>query len=338
MRDEYFCPNCNATLNYQSGFDPNRGSWTCTECGTHLMDDDVYDGDTFEGIAWYCDDCGALLNRQSGFSNRCGSWTCKKCGHSNSISEDEIISNDETMWCPSCGRALNRQLGFSDVYFDWKCTYCDSKLHREYYSDSFEVVDEDYDSDDCSDESADESSFPTNKRPRYVHQDDDDEFSQFLEKAVTALFKGIFWIIKMIGKLIFFIFKEIFNLLKKIVHCYTDPQKNGKISRKDFDKLRTNAFFRNHKQLPINNYYYDLLHRKVDTVKTILYNSGFKNIKAIPIKDLSYADRHRIGEVEQVVINGTSFFEPEDMFPYNAQIIITYHEKRDNNHRRKVHE
>ena len=95
MRDEYFCPNCNAILNDQYGFDPDKGSWTCTECGTHLMDDDVYEGDSFEGVAWYCDDCGALLNRQSGFYDYYGSWKCTECGHWNSISEDDIVDSEE---------------------------------------------------------------------------------------------------------------------------------------------------------------------------------------------------------------------------------------------------
>lgn len=95
MRDEYFCPNCEAILNDQYGFDPDKGSWTCTKCGMHLMDDDVYEGDTFEGVAWYCDDCGAFLNRQSGFYDYCGSWICTECGHSNPINEDEIIGDDD---------------------------------------------------------------------------------------------------------------------------------------------------------------------------------------------------------------------------------------------------
>ena len=96
MRDEYFCPNCNAILNDQYGFDPDKGSWTCTQCGTHLMDDDVYEGDTYEGVAWYCDNCGALLNRQSGFYDYCGYWTCTECGYYNSISENEITNNDSS--------------------------------------------------------------------------------------------------------------------------------------------------------------------------------------------------------------------------------------------------
>lgn len=48
--DEYFGPNCGATLNNQPGFDPDGGIWTCTSCGKLLMDDDVYEGDTFEGV------------------------------------------------------------------------------------------------------------------------------------------------------------------------------------------------------------------------------------------------------------------------------------------------
>ena len=55
--DEYFCPNCGAILNDQYGFAPDGGTWRCTECGELLVDDDVYNGDSFEGIAWYCDSC-----------------------------------------------------------------------------------------------------------------------------------------------------------------------------------------------------------------------------------------------------------------------------------------
>ena len=51
--DEYFCPNCGAILNDQYGFAPDGGTWRCTECGELLVDDDVYNGDSFEGIAWY---------------------------------------------------------------------------------------------------------------------------------------------------------------------------------------------------------------------------------------------------------------------------------------------
>ena len=30
---DWWCDECNASLNDQPGFDPNCGSWVCTECG-----------------------------------------------------------------------------------------------------------------------------------------------------------------------------------------------------------------------------------------------------------------------------------------------------------------
>lgn len=135
--NEYFCPNCGATLNDQDGFDPNNGTWTCTECGQHLMDDDIYDGDTFEGVAWYCDECGALLNRQTGFSDGYGSWTCTECGHTNGITENDIIDNDK-ITCPNCGADLS-----SESSYECSCYCCGVKLHRDYSTDPFEVVEED---------------------------------------------------------------------------------------------------------------------------------------------------------------------------------------------------
>ena len=144
--DEYYCPNCGATLNNQDGFDPDKGTWTCTECDQRLMDDDVYNGDTFKGIEWRCNNCNALLNRQYGFSDALGTWICTACGHTNSITEDEIIDEDELTRCPNCDGALNPQAGFSTYDYDWECTYCGAKLHRDFFSDDFAVVE---DEDEC---------------------------------------------------------------------------------------------------------------------------------------------------------------------------------------------
>lgn len=141
--DEYFCPKCGAILNDQYGFDPNGGTWRCTECGELLMDDDVYDGDSFEGVAWYCDSCGAFLNRQYGFSDSYGSWTCTECGHSNGITEDDIISDNQPEFrCPNCDVALDFQPGFDRYEDDWKCTACGVHLYHSYSSDRYSVVEE----------------------------------------------------------------------------------------------------------------------------------------------------------------------------------------------------
>ena len=139
--DEYFCPNCGAILNDQYGFAPDGGTWRCTECGELLVDDDVYNGDSFEGIAWYCDSCGALLNRQCGFSDSYGSWTCTECGHHNRISEDDIVSEEQIEFsCPNCGVALDFQPGFNKYDDDWECSSCGAHLHHSYSDDEYTII------------------------------------------------------------------------------------------------------------------------------------------------------------------------------------------------------
>lgn len=49
----------------------------------------------FPGVDWYCDECDDWLNAQSGFNDGEGSWICAACGHSNTISSDMIISDDD---------------------------------------------------------------------------------------------------------------------------------------------------------------------------------------------------------------------------------------------------
>lgn len=89
--NEYFCPNCDAILNDQPGFDPELGVWTCTECGQELYSDNIENTmSRFEGVIWHCDSCGKILNTQYGFSDTYGTWVCTECGFENSISEDNI--------------------------------------------------------------------------------------------------------------------------------------------------------------------------------------------------------------------------------------------------------
>lgn len=61
----------------------------------------------------------------------------------------------------------------------------------------------------------------------------------------------------------------------------------------------------------------------------MLKYNGFKNIKAIPIKDIGEDSEKFVFEVEQIVINGVSFFEIGDHFMETSEIIITYHEKKE---------
>ena len=60
----------------------------------------------------------------------------------------------------------------------------------------------------------------------------------------------------------------------------------------------------------------------------ILYkNAGFMNINAIPLHDLTRFNLKKEGMVESVTINGEEDFEEGEVYPKNANILITYHSK-----------
>jgi hypothetical protein len=135
--DEYYCPNCDAILNEQIGFDPNLNVWTCEICGQELYGDDIESTmHRFSNIVWHCDCCGTVLNKQSGFTDSCESWRCTECGHKNRITEDEVYDSEEDYErdkveyaCPNCNCTLNDQ---PDFYNDaiYTCSDCGKKLYR----------------------------------------------------------------------------------------------------------------------------------------------------------------------------------------------------------------
>ncbi len=72
-----------------------------------------------------------------------------------------------------------------------------------------------------------------------------------------------------------------------------------------------------------------LIGEHVYVVISFLKSNGYKNIKSIPIKDVDCNSNKYVFEVEQVVINNISFFEMGDIFLESAEIIVTYHTKKE---------
>lgn len=339
--DEYFCPNCGATLSDQPGFDPDGGTWTCTCCGKLLMDDDVYDGDTFEGVAWYCDECGALLNRQPGFSDSYGSWRCTNCGHLNGTTEDDII--EEGLTCPNCGSSLKSQYSFSEWSDDHTCTDCGAKLHRSYSGDPFEVekeddgpvcprcgarlktqslyseIDDDWTCEECGAKLHREYSFDPyeevddNSEDSEDNDDNDDISYSYHSQESRA--------------------SASYSTQGEQNHSsFTSPsmvKSKERLPDSELRKKRVKAFFFKRKRIEVGYDYTALLRRNNEFVVTALHNKGFNNIKSIPIKDVYRGSACCVGEVEQVVIDGSPFFNSGDQIPYNAEIIITYHDKKE---------
>ena len=78
--DEYYCKNCNSTLNDQMGFDPRNLAWKCKKCGNICSCIEPEDG-----MFWFCDKCKAMLSIQQGFTTKKRRWRCAECGHVNRV-------------------------------------------------------------------------------------------------------------------------------------------------------------------------------------------------------------------------------------------------------------
>lgn len=85
-----FCPNCEANLTFQKGYQNDLSYWICKGCGKLLLNPSVPGT-----IAWICDKCDTLLNIQEGFTEDCKQWNCKKCGHNNIIDLAETYESEE---------------------------------------------------------------------------------------------------------------------------------------------------------------------------------------------------------------------------------------------------
>lgn len=87
------------------------------------------------------------------------------------------------------------------------------------------------------------------------------------------------------------------------------------------------AFFYE-KQLVLNVSSQDLIGEHIYYVVSRLKCNSIKNVKTFSIADVCPNSNKYVFEVEQVVINGVSFFEAGFVFNENAQVYITYHAKK----------
>ena len=258
--EEYFCTNCDAVLNNQNGFDPYGGTWTCTVCGQLLVDEDTFNGDKYEGVAWFCDECGAFLNKQNGFNDYNDSFICTNCYHTNRINESEIYkSKDE---------------------------YLNSKYLDRNQNSGAENNEEENENSDVENDEEEDDNETDNHASKYVNVN-----------AAT---------------------------LEQLYDNYTIIPSKGSIF---FKRMKAKLF--NKKCISIEASSSDMVGKNVDYVQARLFNNGFKNIKIIPVKDIYIHTNKTVGEVGQVVINGNSQFEKNDSIQYDAEIVISFHVKRE---------
>lgn len=212
---------------------------------------------------------------------------------------------------------MNSQYGFSDSYETWTCTEC-GHVNGTTEQDVYESQ-EDYEYQKSVNE---ESGFwgaiikgvisgigemSSDDEDTSDDEDisDDDYTSSYSTKANST------------------------NESSTFIFSNSTLMQSNKNVEKVLRKKRLKAFLFNKKKILIGYDCYALLGKDVKFVLTALHNRAFNNKKVIPIKDLYINSTKLEGEVEQIMVDDISFFNSNDSFPYNIEIIITYHEKRE---------
>lgn len=112
-----------------------------------------------------------------------------------------------------------------------------------------------------------------------------------------------------------------------------EEQRRIRQAKKDKERKQRNkrikAFFFSKKNLALEFATSDLVGDNVDSVVEEIKDAGFNNYKTVPIKDIYVGSTKYVGEVEQIVINGQSWLAEGTMVPYDAEIIITFHVKKE---------
>ena len=128
----------------------------------------------------------------------------------------------------------------------------------------------------------------------------------------------------------YFFSKILSEFRKKIVALQLRLEKERECkARNELRKKRAKAFFFKGKKITVPCDYEDLIGRNASYVANIFSESAFTDVKTIPVKDIYKGSTYKVGQVEQVVIGGSSYFRKGDLLPYDAEIIITYHEKKE---------
>ncbi|WP_373760065.1 hypothetical protein [Streptococcus ferus] len=112
-----------------------------------------------------------------------------------------------------------------------------------------------------------------------------------------------------------------------------EEQKRIRQAKKEKERKQRNkrikALLFNKKNLTLEFSISDCIGENVYSVIEKIEEAGFNNFKTEGIKDIFIGSDNYVGEVEQVIINGQSCLQKGIMVPYNAEIIIRFHVKRE---------
>lgn len=341
---EYFCPNCGATLDNQVGFDPNNGVWECSECGQVLFGDEVESTQAFfDDVVWRCDNCDAVLNVQPGFVDVLGNWICTECGYENEISEESIIDSS-----PGPASKTLRRLEHFSHFLEW----VSERIAQEDISSDIQSENANPDGDClCLQDKA-------GKEDTDI---DDVETKTLQTQASTvenpSIGKRIWYhvIRKKIetkqssGELVGLTIKDVYEKLTRwgFYKVKTVAEEDLEINNIEKEGTVSNIiingypFFESNSLFPFNATAIIRYHtlktigpplsskqakgKNYQNILDIFVNAGFCNVEARPIFDLTFGWLTKDGAVEKIQIEGKHDFSVNSNYRLDANIVISYH-------------
>lgn len=255
---------------------------------------------------YYCTRCGASLNEQDGFDPEYGVWTCTECGaelYDNNMYNGDLYP-DIIWYCDSCGAVLNKQSGFSDYFSSWICSECG-------FTNTISE-DEIYESEEDYERSKAEKAKYENGIENYYYEDyNDDDYDDDCNDDY---------------------YDENYN--------EEESDKNHSATQVDLESelehalyatrgKRIKAFIFSKKKIKIEYASSELIGKNYRDVILLLTRVGFKKVRGRALKDLYIENCHKIYETDNIAISGIEHFEKNDVFSYNSDIIVTYHEKKE---------
>jgi len=344
--EEYYCPNCGAILNNQSGFDPDLGDWECAECGQHLYGDDVEEGIIYPGVIWHCDMCGALLNKQVGFSDIYGTWICTECGYENDIDDDNIYGEGDYHRPSKLERFANFLGRIADSVSD-EASESDNEEDEEFSeSDQERMTVEETEQEEAKAERLrrEESenaeriarhnkwkrlkAFFLSRKRIDIGYSSDDLVGQPVDAVVDKLTKSGFT--KVGTQTIKDVYPGSRYYLGEVDTVIIDDSTDFVAT----DRFRYSAvikvIYHEKKELAISVSDRNAKKLTAGDLSAVLKEDGFTQIRLLPQYDLTTGWIKKSGAIVKVTVADSENFKEGTIFPFDAPIEIIYHDFKRN--------
>jgi hypothetical protein len=332
---KYRCGKCDAYLEDQCCFSPYDEVWECTECGTLLKGESFnYEWEEYQA-KHLCENCNAILEFQTDFRDYSSEHICEKCNERlTGSSWDKTWMVCRVNTCQICNANLEAQYGFSEDAEVWQCEECNNYL--EYSGNSLEwgkyipehicgncdailEIQEGFSKRvktwiciDCNEK------LVGDRWSTYWHCVEEEDDTEEERNNDSSYQDFVFSESSADG---FYCEEDYMN--------YTNVDWEEKKRKKQLKRKRIKAFLFNKKKIRVEIESEHIIGNMVNVVKKDLTKIGFTKIKLIEIKDLYVGQEGDSNSVQNISINGSYNFFKENEFPYDSEIIIKYHTKRE---------